>query len=447
MKKSIILFTILLFANGVKTQNVAYNSIENAIVNLGEVRENNEDFSDFSALKPILEEVEIVMLGEQSHGDATTYETKIKLIKYLHQELGFDLLVFESGFYDCNKAWEMIEKGESVRNAMGKSIFGLWATTDELKPLSDYLESTKNSNNRLKLSGFDNQLTGKYSPEYFLKDLAGYLNKTMPSILSTKEWAHFSKNINLLTKFDTKGVKKGNPEQDLAFVLNLIDKISEIETDTAAKFLIQLLKSTHSYLSDVAMKTDFRDQQMADNLIWIKEQYPNSKIICWGATSHFLYNSSKVRMKNPFIQILYANYYKKQPMMGGYIKKKFQEKVYTIGFTAYQGEAGLFSRQKIKAPKEGTLEFLLGQSQYDNFLLPLKDLNLDGYLSRPLANFYMKNPINEVMDAVIFNRAMKRPGLDNNFFLQIYPENKYIKPEPASKKDGNNLQLPSITSG
>lgn len=89
----------------------------------------------------------------------------------------------------------------------------------------------------------------------------------------------------------------------------------------------------------------------------------------------------------------------------------------------------MFRRGKIKPAKKGTLGFLLSQSQYDNFLLPLKDLNLDGYLSRPLGNSYMKNAINEVMDAVIFNRNMKRPSLDRIFFLKIHPENKYIKPE------------------
>ena len=135
-------------------------------------------------------------------------------------------------------------------------------------------------------------------------------------------------------------------------------------------------------------------------------------------------------MKSPVIQIMGGNYYKNQPMMGDYIKNEFQEKVYTIGFTAYQGEYGLFRKGKIKIPKEETLEFLLGQSEYDNFLLPLNDLNLEGYISRPLGNFYMKNAINGVMDGVIFNRVMTRPKLDSNFFLKIYPENKYIKPVP-----------------
>lgn len=429
MKKTIIIITILLITNWVNAQIVDYSLIDKSIINLGEVHDSNENFDGFSKLDSILKGVEIVMLGEQSHGEATVYDTKIKLIKYLHQELGFDLLVFESGFYDCKKAWQKIEEGERVRDAMGKSIFPLWSTTKDFKPLANYLEVTQNSENPLKLYGFDCQFTGKYSANYFINDLSEYVKKNNSSTLETEEWRHFSENITHLTTYKIKELKKNEPQKDLTYIQNLINEIGELEPNNESQFWVQTLKSTYAYLSDVSMKTDFRDKQMAENLIWIKEKYPNSKIICWGATSHFLYNSEVVKMKSPLIQILGGNYYKKQPMMGGYIKNKFQEKVYTIGFTAYQGEYGLHRKGKIKIPKEGTLEFLLGQSGYDNALLPLNNLNLDGYKSRPLGNFYMKNDIDEVMDAVIFNRYMKRPRLDRNLFLEIYPENKYIKPE------------------
>ena len=428
MKKTIVLLSILLITNWAKSQTIEYNSIQDLVVNLGDVRQGNEDFSSLLELKNLLADVEIVMLGEQSHGDATTYDTKIKLIKYLHQELGFDVLAFESGFYDCHKASQMIAEGEAVREAMGRSIFSLWSTTYDLEPLANYLERTNDSDRPLKLCGFDNQLTGKYSKNYFINDLTTYLKKMNPSILDTKEWEHYSESILLITSNRFKEFKKNNPEQDLEFTQLMMDKISQSMPDTEAEFWVQSLKSTHAYLSDMAIKTNLRDLQMADNLFWLKEKYPNRKIICWGATSHFLYNSKEVKMKSPLIRIIGGNYYSKQPMMGEYVKNKFQEKVYTIGFTAYQGESGLTRKRKIKEPKEKTLEYLLGQSEHDNFLLPLNDLDLSRYLSRPLANFYMKNPINKVMDAVIFNREMRRPKLDANFFLSIYPENKYIKP-------------------
>lgn len=63
------------------------------------------------------------------------------------------------------------------------------------------------------------------------------------------------------------------------------------------------------FISDARLGTDNRDQQMAENLIWIKKQYPGKKIICWGATSHFLYNSSLVKLHDKKIQKSFGDYY------------------------------------------------------------------------------------------------------------------------------------------
>ena len=430
--KTITSIAILFLLNIVEAQVTNFKSIANSAINLGEVKNNNEDFKEFSKLKPLLEDVEIVMLGEQSHGDGTAYQTKIKLIKYLHQELGFDYLVFESGFFECKKAWEEITKDGDVRDVLGRSVFTIWSTTKEFKPLAAYIDTQKDAPKPLKIAGFDSQFTGKLSTRYFLNDLNTYLQKTNPDVLKTESWAKTEKSFNLLTKLTRdsfKALKKKDFSQELVFISKLITTIETVGQDSESQFWAQTLKSTKAYIQDLSMKTDFRDKQMADNLIWLKEKYPDSKFICWGATSHFLYNSKNTRIKNPVVQLLAGNHYKKTVMMGEYIKDKYQEKVYTIGFTAYQGEFGYFSRRKIRAPKEGSLEYVLGQSNEDNFLVPLSELNVAGLESRPLANFYMKNDIDGVMDAVIFNRNMHRPKLDRNLFLQIYPENKYIKPE------------------
>ena len=132
-------------------------------------------------------------------------------------------------------------------------------------------------------------------------------------------------------------------------------------------------------------------------------------------------------MKSPIIKALGGNY--KVLMMGDYIKKKYRTKVFTIGFTAYQGNYGFGYNKKIKIPKPKTLEYLLGKSENDNFIMPLREFDFENYNSRPLGNYYMKNNISKVMDAVIFNRNMKRPRIDNNLYLKIYHENKYLKPE------------------
>jgi len=425
MKKIIFGTIAFLISNlGLFGQSIAFETIKDQLVNLGEVKGENEDFSEYSALKDLLKDVEIVMLGEQSHGEGTTYETKLKLIKYLHEELGYDILAFESGFYDCHKAWEAIEAGEDVRTSMAKSIHHIWSTIKDFIPLANYLKESKDKGSKLELVGFDSQFIGHYP---FMSDLAEYLSGIDKEMLNTSEWKHLEENFKHIVEFERKILKKKEPELDSLYLNHLIEKLSKLPSDDQSEFWIQALKNVKVYLSDVAFKTEDRDRQMGENLIWLKEKYPNRKIICWGATSHFLYNSTIVRMKSPIIQLMGGNSYKKSPMMGHYVKEFFGEKVYTIGFTAYEGSYGLDYRRKIKPAKEGTLEFLLSQSEHDNFLVPLKDGKFKNYKSRPLGNFYMNNDIGAVMDAVIFNRKMTPPKNDYHFYLDIYPDNEIIR--------------------
>jgi hypothetical protein len=66
----------------------------------------DEDFRDLEPLKKMIGDARIVMLGEISHGDGTTMLAKSRLVRFLHQQMDFDVLVFESGLYDTSTAWE-----------------------------------------------------------------------------------------------------------------------------------------------------------------------------------------------------------------------------------------------------------------------------------------------------------------------------------------------------
>jgi len=108
-------------------QNSIQEKINARLVDLHEVGEDNENFAGFERIKNDIGDAQIVMLGEQSHSDATTFETKIKLIKYLHQEMDFEILAFESGIYECDRAWSMIQQGHDVRDALARGIFATWS--------------------------------------------------------------------------------------------------------------------------------------------------------------------------------------------------------------------------------------------------------------------------------------------------------------------------------
>jgi erythromycin esterase-like protein len=44
-------------------------------------------------------EADIVLLGEPSHGDGGAMQMKTRLVKYLHEQKGFDVLLFEADLY------------------------------------------------------------------------------------------------------------------------------------------------------------------------------------------------------------------------------------------------------------------------------------------------------------------------------------------------------------
>lgn len=423
--KKITTLVFLFFTLIINAQNPLLEEISGRLVDLHEVANDNENFTGFEQIKNQIGAAEIVMLGEQSHTDATTFETKIKLIKYLHQEMDFEILAFESGIYSCDKAWSLIQKGHNVKDAMAKGIFNIWSVKEELNPLFQYVEQELALEQPLMIAGFDPQLFGKLSSDYFGEDLTAYLATIQKVALYHNEIQQLQSFINLSRS--GKKIKKKKVVQNIIFLQKLIELIESKPNNERSDFWLQTLKSMKVWISDTKLGTDNRDQQMAANLIWLKEKYPNKKIICWGATSHFLYNSSTIKLQNEKMQKAVVDYYLNHAMMGDYIKKKYGEKVYTIGFVAHEGTFGFNRTRTIELPAENSLEYLIGKSENNNYFLSLKNISLEGYLSRPLAHQYMTTDITKVMDGVIFNRHMRRPYTDWEFLFYLVPENKMWK--------------------
>lgn len=254
---------------------------------------SSDDYSDLQFLEVLLEGKRIVALGEDDHWTKEQSRMKVRLIQYLHQELGYEVIVFESNLLDCYLANQHLET-LSPQEAIG-SLSRPWRTESVL-PLFEYLASQIESASPLILAGFDIQ-TGfiENSPEFFYDLLIEYdaefarkirkLESTYLKISSTgskndldaavSEFSDFHDSIEIYDhlayylEVNAEGIKKAYTGN-----LNSVDAARQFAW-SKARFLEQIDSGTSSLEGG-----NIRDYAMAQNVIFLAEElYPDKKII------------------------------------------------------------------------------------------------------------------------------------------------------------------------
>lgn len=301
------------------------------------------DNKDFLFLKSTLANTKVVMLGENMHGDGSTLTAKLKLIKYLHEELGFNVLAIEcAGFYQSNRIMQEAKLNPNLIKEIEKTtIFNEYA---EIQLLYDYIIETQNKPNPLEIIGFD----CRHYP-FWREKKHGSPIKELDSILITS-------NI--------KYVKQGNYKR----LLPLIDHVLSIEfrdtiSETNKQFFISSLDTVVSQLQNLKnekysiwiqelksikghgnnswtaiidanyLNNNARDFQMADNLKWlINEKYKGQKVIVSAHNGHILKDDECIEFKQKDLKPPI-----KQIPMGQWIKNEYNDKCYSIGFCSYKG--------------------------------------------------------------------------------------------------------------
>ncbi|MBW3552552.1 MAG: erythromycin esterase family protein [Gemmatimonadetes bacterium] len=100
----------------------------------------------------------IVLLGENGHGVGEFTTTKVRLIEWLHRELEFDLVVMESGFFECGNAWRRaaeLDARELLYDCL-KYPF----QQAEIRSLFELILARRSSDRPLELAGMDLQPQG-----------------------------------------------------------------------------------------------------------------------------------------------------------------------------------------------------------------------------------------------------------------------------------------------
>lgn len=401
-------------------------------VSIRSIEAEDEDFSDLEPLQHILGKARVVMLGEQTHADGSTFKAKIRLIKFLHKKLGYDVLAFESSLYGIGKAWQQIIHGEDPTRAVEGSIYKHWSSTAELNPLIRYISDKGESEHPLEIAGFDCRLYGTLSKEFLLPDLENMLRDYQVRSHMDGPDSTFLTNMRyLISYYFTAHDSLFSDSNRVSLFSNQLDRVVDTLTarnvqrrDRQVSFLIQNLKSIRHVVDAIRerkptqkpMEAEFemRDEQMGENLLWLAQSYyPEKKIIVWGATMHCIRHLPLIDARTPGFS------YEGARAMGDLLWQALRDEVYVVGFTAYEGDYGGptwgSTRFKIRRNQDDALEIeeMLNYAGFDYGFLDLRNLPEDGswltqsQLCRPLGNSTMAAPWNKVLDGLFFIRQMK----------------------------------------
>ena len=393
------------------------------------VSPSDTDFSDLQPLKQIIGDAKIVMLGEQSHGDGTTFLAKSRLIKFLHQEMDFDVLAFEAGLYDNWKAWHLLKEGEDPLQAIERSVWPLWSHSEQVQDLIDYLGKAVNGPRPLELAGVDNQFTGSASRDFFVNDLKAFLEQIGAETAPLEEGARARTILQKVIEYAYWSEPLPDSTEQSMVLDALRTMQREVEAHPSAQhnrnaaFWVQVLKSVINEVGgtfqDVRNYDDIssgnrRDAQMARNLIWLSEEYyPRRKLIVWAHTGHISRNLHRIQTSN-------ATTYDKIITMGDGVWEALADRVYVLGFTSYEGEhlrVGL-RRSPIKIVKDQEesieLEELMNATDLEYALVDFRHRAEGGewlrqeILARPFDHVRERADWTQIMDGIMFIRKMAR---------------------------------------
>ncbi|WP_259392163.1 erythromycin esterase family protein [Paenibacillus thiaminolyticus] len=263
-----------------------------------------ERFADLDGLKPLLQDKRIVYLGESSHGAAEYNSAKTRMIQYLHQELGFNVVAFETNLGNAASAYGHIRAREPVAT-MKDSIFGIWQA-QETVPLFQYIKDTHNTKTPLALAGFDMQPQGPLFTDEWMGD-AKLAKQFQDAEQELDEWE--------LTE-DVEGYRKAKPKllkvyqqvrallpkraeelqrqyPDNPHIVKLMERALDNRIQVVEEYMEISINSTAflngksmDYMS-IIQSSEYRDRMMADNRSWLATHvYPNEKIIVWAHNGH-----------------------------------------------------------------------------------------------------------------------------------------------------------------
>jgi erythromycin esterase len=346
----------------------------------------DEDFSDLEPLGNHIADARVVQLGEPSHGAGTSFAAKVRLVKFLHARLGFDVLVWESGLYDLTRTEVGLRAGHDAVASAQRGILKIWSASEQCRPLFEYAKMSHTGKRPLAMAGFDMQFTSDAFVD-FAAELRSFVGALHQRSLRRAAIQAANDALEAFEGFDAyvqalaarTAIKPPPPRRDALDRLQLaVSRLTDIFDKHAMAFgdgrqrgfmahaVVNLAGFGRNLYekygidgpanSDAALAgASRRDAINAQNLRWlIEEGYPGRKIIIWAHNAHVMNAYYKSDWKSISLDPV-ADAMKPS---GVFLAEWLGKDLYTIGFTAYEGEDAWVGAKPVPIPsaRDGGIE-------------------------------------------------------------------------------------------
>jgi erythromycin esterase len=357
--------------------------------------EAGNGFSDLQPLKKILQDAQVVGLGEATHGTQEFVKMKQRLIEFLVTQMGFTALALESSYSNCQPINDYILTGKGDRAAVltGQG-YTAW-DTEEFSALLDWLRAYNQKvpdERRVRFYGLDVLSSHGIGREKVL----AYIKKYAPEKANSTDSL-----FDVLADEDEKWPRRLDqtvlqsafmPLHELIvyFTTNkdkLVASSSSAEWEQVYKYLEVMEDGLFANIKNAppafASQKLERDEYMAQNLLYImQKERPGTRFMVWEQNWHIGNRSD-------------------DKSLGYHLHEALADKYYGIGLQCYEGT---FQTREVLA------DGFWGDLKTDTIPLVQKSLgwyfnrtdeknlflNLNNIVSNPVVDKWLETPISFV---------------------------------------------------
>lgn len=256
------------------------------------------DHGDDADLRPFAEAIgqaRVVALAEQTHGGSEEFLLKTRLLRYLHEKMGFEVLLLESGFYEMGRLAARAQGGERYDDMAPGNVFFMYAKSAEGRGMLQYLDRQRAAGTPMLVAGIDSQHTGELSNKELLPRLQAYLRTRAPALARGPAWQAYAAAAAPLFAQQrsapdaaAQAAFRRHGAALQAALCNGKDGAKPAMVEGAGwwcRIVHSIDAQASTYWSGGSNYQ--RDNAMGANAVWLAERmFPGKKVVVWAHTIH-----------------------------------------------------------------------------------------------------------------------------------------------------------------